>query len=761
MSNVAAFLLMLAPLSLPEASPVELGFDRALGERIDAALDRAIAANQIPGAVVIVGRSGKIAHVAARGFRSLVPEREAMTRGTIFDLASLTKPIATATAVMMLVERGKLRLDDTIAKLLPEFAGGGKGAITIEQLLRHRSGLIADNALSDYADGPEKAWERLAALNVVGVPNAKFLYSDVNYIILGKIVERVAGEPLDRLVARDVFEPLGMKSTFFPGGRRLDISANRFAPTEPEAGTMLRGVVHDPRARALDGVAGHAGLFGTADDLATFASMILADGTSPGGAPILRPKTIHAMTTPGSTTYPEARGLGWDISTPFSSARGCLFRARSFGHTGFTGTSLWIDLESKAFVILLTSRLHPDGKGASPTALRSEIATIVAGSIAHPGPRIHAGIDALERDGFARLRGKRIGLVTNQTGRTRDGRSTIDALAKAPGVTLVALFSPEHGLRGIVDHEVADTRDEATGLPIHSLYGARKKPSAESLKGIDVLVYDILDIGTRFYTYISTLGLCMEAASEAKIGFMVLDRPNPIGGVVVTGPVRDAEFASFIAYHNLPVRHGMTVGELAKMFVAERKIELDLRVIPCEGWHREDMFDHTGLEWVNPSPNMRSLTEALLYPGVGLLESTNLATGRGTDTPFERVGAPWIDCARWAVTLNNLDMAGVRFVPIHFTPRERQFTGLSCGGVQILITDRDKFDPIALGLGMAVTLQALYPGQWESEGFQTMLANRATYEAMKNGASLDRLKETYRVELDAFRQRREPHLIYQ
>ncbi len=760
MHSVAAFLLMLSPLALPEASPAELGFDRALGGRIDAALDRAIGANTIPGAVVLVGRSGKIAHVSARGLRSLSPDREAMTRDTIFDLASLTKPIATATAVMMLVERGKLRLDDTIAKLLPEFAGGGKGAITVEQLLRHRSGLIADNPLSDYSDGPEESWKHLAALKVIGKPDAKFLYSDVNYIVLAKIVDRVAGEPLDRLLDRDVFEPLGMTSTFFPGGRKLDVPAANFAPTEPDAGTMLRGVVHDPRARALGGVAGHAGLFGTADDLAVFASMILAEGLSPDGKRILKPDSIHAMTTSGATANPEARGLGWDISTPFSSARGNLFGTRSFGHTGFTGTSLWIDLESKAFVILLTSRLHPDGKGASPIALRSEVATIVAASIVHPGPRILAGIDVLERDGFASLRGKRVGLVTNQTGRTRDGRSTIDALAKAPEVTLVALFSPEHGIRGLVDQEVADTRDEATGLPIRSLHGACGKPSTESLKGIDVLVYDIQDSGTRFDTYISTLGLCMEAASEAKVGFMVLDRPNPIGGVVVSGPVRDAGFASFIAYHDLPVCHGMSAGELAKMFAAERKIVVDLKVVPCEGWHRGDLFDRTGLEWVNPSPNMRSLTAAVLYPGVGLLESTNVATGRGTDTPFEKVGAPWIESARWAGTLNNLEMAGVRFVPIHFTPRERQFAGVPCGGVQILVTDRDKFDPIALGLGMAVTLQALYPDHWKSEGFQTMLADRATYEAMKNGASLGRLKEIYRAELDEFLRRRKPHLIY-
>ena len=551
-----------------------------------------------------------------------------------------------------------------------------------------------------------------------------------------------------------------MKSTFFPGGRKLDVAADRFAPTEPDGGTMMRGVVHDPRARALGGVAGHAGLFGTADDLAIFASMILDGGKGPDGKVVLQPRTIRAMTDAGSTVYPQARGLGWDISTPFSAPRGALFGPRGFGHTGFTGTSLWIDPETKTFVILLTSRLHPDGKGVSPTALRSEMATIVAASIAQPGPLVLAGIDVLEKEGFDLLRGKRVGLITNQTGRTRDGRSTIDALAKAPNVTLVALFSPEHGLRGKLDREVADTRDEATGLSIFSLYGARQKPSAESLKGIDVLVYDIQDIGTRFYTYISTLGLCLESAAEAKVGFVVLDRPNPIGGVVVSGPVRDAEYASFIAYHDLPVRHGMTVGELARMFVAERKIAVDLAVVPCAGWHPESLFDRTGLEWVNPSPNMRSLTEALLYPGVGLLESTNLATGRGTDTPFEKVGAPWIEGERWAGCLNNLGMAGVRFTPITFAPTERQFARENCHGVQILVTDWNTFDPIDLGLGLAVTLRAIYPDQWKSEGFATMLADRATYEAVKRGANLDRVREVSRRDLEAFRQRRERHLIY-
>ncbi len=325
---------------------------------------------------------------------------------------------------------------------------------------------------------------------------------------------------------------------------------------------------------------------------------------------------------------------------------------------------------------------------------------------------------------------------------------------------LVTLYSPEHGLRGLVDKDVADAKDDATGLPIRSLYGKTRKPTPEMLNGIDVLVYDIQDIGTRFYTYISTLGLVLEAAGDAKIPVIVLDRPNPIGGIEVAGPVRDDDFASFIAHHAMPVRHGMTVGEIAKMFVAERRIPVDLSVVACEGWRRDDLFDRTGLVWVNPSPNMRSLTEALLYPGVGLLEATNLATGRGTDTPFEKVGAPWINPAEWSRALNGLELSGVRFVPIHFTPNERQFSGQECGGVEIIITDRSRFDPIDLGLGMAMTLRCLYPRTWQTEGFLKMLADRKTHEAIVRGATIQDAKAIYAEELQSFQETRKKHLLY-
>lgn len=759
---------------LPEAPPASVGMDPERLARIDAALERAVSEGDVPGVVALVGRRGAVAYARAVGRRAVEPASEPMTRDTIFDLASLTKPVATSASVMILLEQGKLRLDDRLGTLLPEFGNHGKGPITVEQLLRHRSGLIADNPLSDYDDGPAEAWRRLADLDLKAPPGERFLYSDVNFLILGRIVERIAGQSLDAFARANIFEPLDMAGTrFLPAGEALSEELRaRIAPTEPDAGAMLRGVVHDPRSRALGGVAGHAGLFGTADDLAVFAQTILDAGRAPNGYRLLAPLTVRLMTSPGDEPERQRRGLGWDVATGFSAPRGALFGPSSFGHTGFTGTSLWIDPESQTFVILLTSRLHPDGKKPAPTALRRTVATLAAAAIVDDEPTATArpsasalrpvacGIDVLVRREFEGLRGKRVGLVTNHTGLTRSGESTIDVLFHAPDVTLVALFSPEHGIRGLVDREVGDSRDETTGLPIHSLYGKARKPTPESLDGVEVLVYDIQDIGARFYTYISTLGLVLEAAKERGIPLVVLDRPNPIGGVAVAGPVRDEGFESFIAHHDLPVRHGMTVGELARMFNVERGIGAELTVVPCEGWSREDLHDRTGLLWVNPSPNMRSPIEALLYPGVGLLEASNLATGRGTDTPFERVGAPWIDPVEFANALNRSGLDGVRFTPIRFTPSERQFAGEECGGVYVAITDRDRFEPIALGIELAHTLRRLYPDDWQPEGFLRMLADRDAYQALLDGASPARIMATWERELRAFRKRRENYLLY-
>ncbi len=380
---------------------------------------------------------------------------------------------------------------------------------------------------------------------------------------------------------------------------------------------------------------------------------------------------------------------------------------------------------------------------------------------APPEQQVLTGIDVLERDGFRQLRGRNVGLITNHTGINQRWVSTVHLLNKAPHVNLVALFSPEHGFEGKLDvARINDARDTRTGLKIFSLYGETRQPTAEMMQGIDTFVFDIQDIGTRFYTYISTMGLAMRAAAEQKIRFVVLDRPNPINGINVQGPLLDAGSESFVGFHRMPVRHGMTVGELARMFNEELQLKLDLQVIRLEGWRRADYFDATGLPWVNPSPNMRCLTQALLYPGIGLLETTNLSVGRGTDTPFEIVGAPYIDGVQLARALNSLELPGVRFLPIRFTPRSSQFQNELCGGINIVITQRNRFQPLLTGLQLAATLQRLYPHQWDTKRLNRLLSHKATYDALRDGQPIDVIRAGYHRELEQFRARRQRFLIY-
>jgi uncharacterized protein YbbC (DUF1343 family) len=374
--------------------------------------------------------------------------------------------------------------------------------------------------------------------------------------------------------------------------------------------------------------------------------------------------------------------------------------------------------------------------------------------------QVLTGIDVLERDGFKQLAGLRIGLITNQTGRDRAGRSTIDVLFKASGAKLTALFSPEHGIRGLADEKVSDTKDEQTGLPIFSLYGESRRPKPEQLKDIDALVYDIQDIGTRFYTYIATLGYVMEEAAKAKLPVFVLDRPNPINGVDVEGPIADADKLSFTAYHTLPVRHGLTIGELARLYNEERKINADVRVIAMDGWRRAMWFDSTGLVWINPSPNMRSLTEATLYPGVGLLETTNVSVGRGTDTPFEVIGAPWLDGQKLSAYLNAKRIAGVRFIPVRFTPKSSVFKNEECGGVNVVITDRAQFKSVMTGIEIAVALHRLFPADWKIDSYARLLVNADSLERLRRGDSAEEIMRSWEAALESFRDTRARALIY-
>jgi uncharacterized protein YbbC (DUF1343 family) len=401
------------------------------------------------------------------------------------------------------------------------------------------------------------------------------------------------------------------------------------------------------------------------------------------------------------------------------------------------------------------------------------LATVASNALA-AGP-VTLGVDGLARGGFKPLVGKRVGLITNHTGVNSAGTPTADVLASAPGVTLVRLFGPEHGVRGELDQaNIDDGVDGPTGLPVVSLYGPRRKPTPGQLADLDALVFDIQDIGCRFYTYVATMKLAMKAAAEAEIEFIVLDRPNPLGGMAIEGPMRDGasdlpadewgDSESFVAPHALPLRHGMTVGELARLFAAEgpggEPLGVKLTVVPCEGCRRADLYDATGLVWIDPSPNMRRLTQAIVYPGVGLLETTNVSVGRGTDTPFELFGAPWIDAAELAGALRELGLSGVRFTPRYFTPRSSTHAGQRCGGVDVTLTDPEGLHAVDLGLAIAATLRRLYPDDWNVEGYPRLLANERVQRALVAGASPSELARLAREGLDGFRARRAAVLLY-
>jgi len=766
---------------LAAAAVAQEGFPS--GPLADAEIERAIAAGQLPGAVLLIGHDGHVVYRKAYGSRAIVPSREPMTADTIFDLASLTKVVATTPCLMKLLEEGRIRLDDPVTNYLPEFQGG-HSSITLRNLMTHFSGLRPDLDLTPAWTGYEAGIARAMADKPAGPPDVQFAYSDINFILLGEIVRRLSGEPLPVYSNRVVFDPLGMHDTMFQPPPSLRA---RIAPTEidPVTGQPLRGVVHDPTARDMGGVAGHAGLFSTVDDLARFCQMMLDRGAFQGRQ-LFAPLTIEKFTTPQSPPdQPILRGLGWDIDSPLSGNRGDLFPVGSYGHTGFTGTSIWIDPFSRTYVILLANSIHPH-RGRAITSLRGRIATIVAAAygIAAPavkiagydrtiiGPGLHrkvnihahvlTGLDVLRQQGFGPLRGRHVGLITNQTGVAIDGKRNID-LMLAAGVDVRALYSPEHGISGREDRpEISNSRDQVTGIPIWSLYqGTRRRLPDEMVVGIDTLVFDIQDVGARFYTYSCTMQYAMQEAAKRHLRFVVLDRPNPITGVHVDGPILDKDLESFVGCREMPVRHGMTMGELATMDNATLQLGLDLDVVRMAGWQRGFWFDSTGLGWVNPSPNIRTLNEALLYPGIAMLEaSPNYSVGRGTDAPFEQIGADWIDGRRLAEWLRGRQIPGVRISPARFRPASSNFKGRWIEGVRFLVTNRDTFDSTRLGIEVASALLRLWPGRIDPEADRWLAGNREVLKDLEDGVDARTIVETLRAPLREFAESRQKWLLY-
>jgi uncharacterized protein YbbC (DUF1343 family) len=748
--GMAALLGVFLAMNSAGAAP---SFDPDGLSQLDAAVTRAIRRGDVPGAVLHIECQGQV-YTKAYGHRSVEPRREPMTVDTVFDLASLTKVVATTPLVMRMVERGQVSLDANARTYLPEFAEHGKEAITVRQLLTHSSGLAPGIPSAEFVPTSyDEVISWICRCRPQAAPGSEIIYSDLNYHLLGEIVRRVSGQELDQLARREIWEPLGMTET----GWLPDASLrSRIAPTEQVDGVVLRGVVHDPTSRRAGGLTAHAGLFGTAADLAKFARTMVN-----GGPPLLQPRIVASMTVTQSPPGLEPeRGLGWEIRPAFDRSVDAPPPGThlAYGHTGWTGTSIWIDPPRRLFVILLTNRNHPMGGDAKP--LRRKVATL-ASEAARPVWAVRNGIDVLAEQNFAPLAGLRVGLITNHTGRSRDGVSSIDLLAKAPGVKLVSLFSPEHGIRGDLDQEkIASGIDERTGLPIHSLYGETRQPLPEQLAGLDALVFDVQDAGCRFYTYVSTMGLAMEAAAKQKLRFFVLDRVNPIGGVLMDGPVQ-ISVPRFTSFHPVPIRHGMTAGELAKMFVTERGLNLDLTVVPLRNWSRALTFDETGLKWINPSPNLRNVTQATLYPGIGFLEFLNLSVGRGTAAPFEQVGAPWLDGESLAAAFREARLPGLSVAPVTFRPEASVFAGEPCHGVKLTVTNRHTLRSLDAGLVIARYLSAHHAEEAKvAEKLDFLLCHPATAEALRQGQSMDEIRALWEPELQAFAERRAPFLLY-
>jgi uncharacterized protein YbbC (DUF1343 family) len=791
-----------------------------------------------------------------------------MTEDTIFDMASLTKDLVTATAVMQLYEEHKLQFDDPVAKYLPEFGVNGKQSVTIRELLTHYSGLPEDVSLKDSwgLAAPDKAEGIRRAMNATldSAPGTHFKYSDINFITLGALVEEISGQSLDVYAQKHIFGPLGMTHTRYlpfakacgpkvvygsaillrplvmPSKEGETMTATfeehscvgdtwipslwipKTAPTahdnegsaatNPDFDHLLRATVHDPTTRRMGGVAGHAGVFSTAPDVALFAQALL---DRLAGRPSVFPLTqasLKLMTEPqqpstaveGATIFTAdgktssgvaARGFGWDINTAFSRPRGEVFPIGSFGHTGFTGTSLWMDPGSDTFVVILANAIHP--RGAPPISpLRGAVATAAARSLRlydKDGPAVAdgltlTGIDVLEATQFSALREAarrhsghlRLGVMTNQTGVDREGRRTIDVLLHSiPEVEVKTLFSPEHGLFGVKDTtKIGEEVDAVTHLPVVSLYGAKdeqRRPSMEALKNLDAVVIDLQDAGVRFYTYQTVVGYFLEAAAKARIEIIVLDRPNPIGGVAVQGPVSDNGVESYTDYMPLPIREGMTLGELALYFNSERllasgtspnvrvPIKAQLTVVAMRNWARGEYFDDTGLKWINPSPNLRSAVANVVYPGVELLQSTNVSVGRGTEMPFLRIGAPYIDSAQLAAYLTARKIPGIQFAPASFSVTEDAnhfpFHGKTLPGISFTVTDRNALDSPELGIELISALHHLYP-DFAMAKAERLIANVDTMRALENREDPRKIAEGWKTDLAAFEQRRQGYLLY-
>ena len=702
----------------------------ALEDRVRAALDTAVAEAKAPGAVAYIGDLEHThAHVAV-GARQLVPEQRPAELDTVYDLASLTKVVATTTAVMLLAEDGAIDLDAPVSAYLaiPQFS-----AIAVRHCLTHTAGLDPGKPLYKECTTIDAMLERYAAMPLRWPPGTRWLYSDVSFMVLGRIVELVSGRSLDAFCMERIFTPLEMNNTrYIPPA---DWAA-RCAATErcPWRGKTMIGQVHDENAYAVGGVAGHAGLFSTAPDLARFVRALL-------GGKVLKGETVDRMMQLGLVPAWPWQGLGWQLDAWPTKNFGFLPTRNSAGHAGWTGTSLWMDRTTRTFAILLSNTCHPARDTRDNETLRRSFHTAI-GAIYYPNStNTHTGLDRLVREDFRGLRGKRIALLAHHAAVDQFGRHIIDVLALAPDVTLARLYSPEHGLTGQAEAG-ATVGAQTAQVPVVSLYGKRTAPTADELSGIDTFAIDLQDVGARYYTYPATMRACLKACAAAGVPVLVLDRPNPCGGIALEGPIA-ANTDSLVCWGAVPARHGMTMGEIAEWFrTTELKDSgLDLTVNLLDGWRPERLFGECSLAWVPASPNLPTPETALVYSGTCLFEGTNVSEGRGTDTPFTLVGAPWLDAARVIAAVPGDATPGLQLAPATFTPRSipgkaasPKYLDTECRGVRIAVTGPHAARPFATAVALLCAIRRIHPDQfvWE-KSFDVLAGTPALREQIDRG----------------------------
>ena len=726
-------------------------------EFIRDALEQAVVDSGSPGGVVYVGnREETFGHVAY-GLRRRDLRRSARL-DTLYDIASLTKVVATTSAVMLLRDAGLLRLDQSVTDFVPIPAYSG---MTLHHLLTHTAGLTPDNPFYDSVSSMDELLQRYGEQKVLHAPGVEQQYSDVGFMLLGRMVELVAQDSLDHFCHANIFEPLGMERTAFNPPAEW---TSNCAATERSAwrGRVIVGEVHDENAYAVGGVAGHAGLFSTATDLARFCRGLLT------GA-LVSESTLAEITKLGTLPSYPWQGLGWEVDPWSSKKKGFLPSRAAFGHTGWTGTSMWLDRDSGLFVILLGNTCHPSREDMDNETFRRGVHLPIAKHFFPRTTSVHSGLDRLVRENFEavmvrRRRGRRgkprrMGVLTNHASVDQLGRPITETLRLTDRAVLSTLFSPEHGIRGTVERGLKAGEEQAE-VPVIGLYRTSDAELLEGLRDVDLLLVDLQDVGARYYTYNYTMRRCIAACAASRTPILVLDRPNPVGGTVLEGPIAK-DTSTAVSCAAIPVRHGMTMGELAMHYVETelQDAQVDLRVSWLDNWPRERLFDECAYPWVPPSPNIPTPRTALLYVGTCLFEGVNLNEGRGTETPFEIVGAPWLDAEAVAQSIDDEDLAGLALSVQSYVPRSipgkastPRYRDEECQGIRITVNDPHAARPFTLALALLVAMHRRHEEQlvWDEAAFDALAGGDTLRNQIIAGRSARDIVRGYADELADF-----------